>query len=348
MTVTDSRGDRMEDAWRGCVVRFLIAVVAVLAMTLVLVILIDPYDSGRFPSLGITGVSDTNQRTEYVSLGRSDKFNAAIFSDSHGQLLDPDRLTQATGLSFVQLSIPGAYAPEQLAMMGWFIRHHAHIGAIVLAADERWCSENPQPWRWFPFWLYGDSDWQYLVNSLNTRSAGAAFRRIKHALGLLQPSHPRGYDDYEARRPADYRYEFPPLAAAAPAPTMTPVDLGARPFPAIDGLKAELPAGTPLVVVFTPVYIAVLPTDPHALAVLKECKARLARLATSTPRGGFIDYLFDSPIARDQASFQDIDHYRAPVARWIEQEIAEILNGQGAASAYPAKWTRFADKNMRQ
>jgi hypothetical protein len=329
MAVTNPLDDRMEDAWRGCVMRFLAALVGLLALTLAFIIVIDPYDSGRFPSLGITGISDTNQRTEYVSLGRSDKFNAAVFGDSHGQLLDPDRLTQATGLSFVQLSNPGARAPEQLAVMRWFIRHHAHIGALVLAADELWCSENPQAWRWFPFWLYGDSDWHYLVNSLNSRSIGAAVRRIKHALGLLQASHPRGYDDYEARRPADFRFEFPPLPPPrAPPP---PIDLGARAFPALDRLKAELPAATPLVVVFPPVYIAVLPNDPHDLAVLKACKARFAQLAGSTPGGGFLDYLIDSPIARDQASFQDIDHYRAPVARRIEQEIAEILNGQAAA-----------------
>src|SRR4051812_12418261 len=109
MVVTDLRGGRMDDAGRGCIARFLVTVVAVLALTLAFIILIDPYDSGRFPNLGIVGVSDTNQRTEYVSLGRSDKFNAAVFSDSHGQLLDPERLTQATALSFVQLSIPGAY-----------------------------------------------------------------------------------------------------------------------------------------------------------------------------------------------------------------------------------------------
>src|SRR5215813_13491356 len=134
--------ERSDDhAWRGFVACFLAMLVAVLALALAFVVLIDPYDSGRFPSLGIAGVSDTNQRTEYVSLGRSDKFNAAIFSDSHGQLLDPERLTLATGLSFVQLSVPGAYAPEQLALMDWFIRHHAHVGAIVLATDDRWCSD---------------------------------------------------------------------------------------------------------------------------------------------------------------------------------------------------------------
>jgi hypothetical protein len=152
-------------------------------------------------------------------------------------------------------------------------------------------------------------------------------------MGLLQPSNPRGYDDYEARRPAEYKFDFPPPPPAAPA-AATAIDLSDRPFPAIARLAAELkaaPAGTPLVVVFPPVYIAVLPNDAQSLAVLKECKARLARLATSTPRGGFLDYLIDSPIARDQASFQDIDHYRAPVARRIEQEIASVLNGQGAA-----------------
>src|SRR5262249_35703706 len=81
--VTSSRSEQMASAWRRCLVRFLAACGAVLGLTLAVVILIDPYDSGRFPSLGIAGVSDNNQRTAYVSLGRSGKFDAAIVSDSH-------------------------------------------------------------------------------------------------------------------------------------------------------------------------------------------------------------------------------------------------------------------------
>jgi hypothetical protein len=305
MTMTDAAPDRTDTAWCGFVVRLLAMFVAVLAVTLAFVILIDPYDSGRFPNLGISGVSDTTQRTENVSLGRSKKFNAAVFGNSHGQLLDPDRLTQATGLSFVQLTIPGAYAPEQLAMMRWFIRHHPRIGALVLAADARWCSADPQPWKWFPFWLYGDSDLQYLANSLNSRSVGAAFRRIKHAMGLLQPSHPRGYDDYERRLPPDYRFDFPP---PAPAPASAAFDLGPRQFPAIDRLAAELeaaPAGTPPRRSIS----RCCPTTRNRSPCSRKCKARLARLAAARPRGGFLDLLVDSPIARDQASFDDIDHY---------------------------------------
>jgi len=112
-------------------------------------------------------------------------------------------------------------------------------------------------------------------------------------------------------------------------------DLSARAFPAIDQLAAELaaaPAGTPLVVVFPPVYYAALPTAPQRIAALRECKARLARLAARTPGGGSLDYLVDTPLTRDQASFQDLDHIRAPVARQIEQAIAGMLKGASAAS----------------
>lgn len=323
-----------EAAWRRFVVRVIAVFVVVLAATFAFVILIDPYDSGRFPSIGISGVSDVSQRTLNVSLGRSEKFDAAIFGNSHGQLLDPERLSQSTGLSFVQLTIPGTFAPEQLAMMHWFIRHHPRIGALVLVADRLWCSEHPESWNWFPFWLYGDSDVEYIVHSLNARSAGAAWRRIKYAMGLLEPSRPRGYDDYEKGRPADYRFDFPKRVPSVRRLTAV-IDLSARAFPAIDRLAAELaaaPAGTPLVVVFPPVYYAALPNAPQRIAELRECKARLERLAARTPHGGLLDYLVDSPLTRDQASFQDLDHHRAPVARRIEQEITGVLKGLTAAS----------------
>jgi hypothetical protein len=333
-----SRPDETSDAaWRGFVVRFVAVFFAALAVVLAFIVLVDPYDVGRFPTLGISGISDDNQRTENVSLGRSKKFNAAIFGNSHGQLLDPERLSQATGLSFVQLAIPGANAPEQIAMIHWFVRHHARIGALVIAADERWCGTDPQPWKWFPFWLYGDSDVQYLVNSLNSRSAGAGIRRIKNAFGLVNASNPRGYDDYEIGIAKDYRFDFP-LPSAKPAPTaseIAAVELGNRPFPAIDRLAAEIaaaPADTPLVILFPPQYYATLPDEAYAAAVLKECKARFARLATGAPRRGFLDFFVDSPITRDSDNFNDIEHYRAPVARRIEQEIAGVLTGRPVAA----------------
>src|SRR5689334_2395430 len=108
MTATDAQPARIEEAaWRRFVLRFVVVFAATLAAVLCFVILVDPYDSGRFPSVGITGTADVSQRTLNVGLGRSQKFNAAIFGNSHGQLLDPERLSRATGLSFVQLTVPG-------------------------------------------------------------------------------------------------------------------------------------------------------------------------------------------------------------------------------------------------
>jgi hypothetical protein len=321
-------------AWRRYAVRLVVVFVAMLVVAFAFIILIDPYDSGRFPSIGIEGISDTTQRTANVSLGRSQKFDAAVFGNSHGQLLDPARLTRQTGASFVQLAIPGADAPEQLAMLHWFIRHHAHIGALVLATDERWCVEDPQPWHWFPFWLYGDSNFEYLINSLNSRSGSAAIRRIKFALGLLKPSDPRGYDDYERGIPRGYRFDFP-TPPPPPAFDTSRVDPGGRKFPAIDRLALELAAaapGTPVVLVFPPQYYSTLPRDAETAAAVAACKARLARLVAGAPHSGFLDYFVDSPMTRDGNNFDDLEHYGAATARQIEAAIAGVLSGTPAAS----------------
>jgi hypothetical protein len=332
MSTAPTRTESTEAAWRGYALRLIAVFGAVLAVVFAFIIAVDPYDSGRFPGIGLVGISDATQRTADVSLGRSNEFNAAIFGNSHGQLIDPARLTQQTGLSFVQLAIPGADAPEQLAVLHWFIRHHATIGALVLATDTRWCVPDPHPWNWFPFWLYGDSDFQYAINLLSTRAGGAAIRRIENALHLVKPSDPRGYDDYERGIPSGYRFDFP-TPPPPPAFETSTVDPAAYPFPAIDRLAAELvaaPADTPVVILFPPEYYSRLPRDAGTAAVLAACKARLARLASGAPRRGFLDYFVDSSLARDGGNFDDLEHYRASVARRLEADIARILSGTSA------------------
>ena len=46
-------------------------------------VLIDPYDSGRFPGLGIVGVDDASPRTSNVSLGRDPQFDAVVIGNSN-------------------------------------------------------------------------------------------------------------------------------------------------------------------------------------------------------------------------------------------------------------------------
>ena len=325
--------DGSDVAWRGFVLRYVASFVGALVLVFAFILLVDPYDSGRFPSIGIAGISDATQRTENVSLGRSARFDAAIFGNSHGQLIDPERLSQLTGLSVVQLAIPGANPPEQISVLHWFIRHHGRIGGLVLAVDPRWCGDDPQPWKWFPFWLYGDSDLAYLANMLSTRSIDAAARRIKNAFGLVHPSDPRGYDDYERGVTAGYHFDFPPAVPPPPAAAVAAAAAAYadRRFPAIDWLAGELKAvaaDTPTVILFPPQYASTFPASADAAGLLRACKARVAGLVAGSPRRGFLDFLVESEITRTRANFLDEEHYRAPVAREVEHAIARVLTGQ--------------------
>ncbi len=243
----DAKTMSISDAdWRRFVMTFLLVLLGGLAVLYGLIIAIDPYDTGRYPTPLPPGVSDENQQTASASNGRNPAFDAAVFGNSHGMLLSPARLANITGLPFVQMTSPGSGPREQMILMRWFMRHHAHIKAFVLAADQTWCTHDPAiPMLYqFPPWLYSDSHLEYLAHMLNTRSVTTAYRRVLVALGFVKPTDPDGYWDYEAGRAWNFRPEIP--AGGTLAPILS--DSIDRSFPAItalDKVLAKLPADTP-------------------------------------------------------------------------------------------------------
>jgi len=301
-----------------------------LALLCILIIAIDPYDSGRVPTFMPAGVSDENQQTANASDGRNPRFNAAVFGNSHGMLLSPARLTNLTGFPFVQMTSPGSGPREQMLLMHWFMRHHQRIGAFVLAADQTWCTHDPAiPMLYqFPPWLYGDSNLDYLAHLLNTRAVTTAYRRVLLALGFIKPTDPDGYRDYEVGRTWNFRPEI------APGGTLGPIlaDTADRAFPAIkalDKVLADVPADTPVIVLMPPQFYTLLPPAGSPKATdLAACKAELASRVRARTRGAFLDYLTDTPIARNPENFMDAEHYRANVARAIEKDIAAVLAGE--------------------
>jgi hypothetical protein len=317
-------------AWRRFVMTFVLVFGGGLALLYILIIAIDPYDTGRFPTFMPAGVSDENQQTANASDGRNPRFNAAVFGNSHGMLLSPARLTNLTGLPFVQMTSPGSGPREQMLLMRWFMRHHQRMGAVVLAADQTWCTHDPTiPMLYqFPPWLYGDSNLDYLAHLLNTRAVTTAYRRVLLALGLIKPTDPDGYRDYEVGRTWNFRPEI------APGGTLGPIlsDAADRAFPALaalDQVLADVPADTPVIVLMPPQFYTLLPAagSPKA-ADLASCKAEIASRVRARPHGGFLDYLTDTPIARNPENFMDAEHYRANVARAIEKDIAAVLAGE--------------------
>src|SRR5262249_22389497 len=150
-------------------------------------------------------------------------------------------------------------------------------------------------------------------------------RRIKLAMGLLAPTDPRGYADYETGHVRNFHPPAPSDIGPSIAPTPNTY------FPALeafDVLPAELPPRTRVVIMMPPVYCTALPgPGTQAAADLSACKAELAR-RLSRQGSAFLDYLIDGPISRDPENFMDLVHYRLNIARLIEDRIAAALDGR--------------------
>ncbi len=310
-------------AWRRWLRAFLATFLGVGGGLFLLLVLIDPYDSGRFPGLGLVGVDDRSPRMAHVSRGRDKQFDAAIFGNSTGQLIDPAAIGPASGHRFTQMTIPKTGPREQVAMMRWFLRNHPVPGALVVAADPLWCETDPEAELLypFPFWLYG-SDLGYLAGLVNSKSLERAAWRVRLALGGGRANDQAGFSDYTVGSVFGYTAPEQPW-------TMDPGAAGrAYVFPGIELFRAflaELPAATKLVVVTPPMAAGALPPAGSAEAALDAaCKAQLRALVEG--RGGtFLDYRVDDAHARNPAMFFDHVHYHRDLARVMEGGIVGAL-----------------------
>lgn len=326
---------RVASAWRRFVSVFVGMFFGLLALVLVAIVLIDPYDTGYFPSPIGPGVVDDNDYTNIVGRARVPRFNAAIIGNSHGLLIDPVRLSAATGLSFVQLTPLGSGPREHMEVMAYFLRRHTDVRALILVADQTWCTHDPALTSIvlargyeFPRWLFAESRVRYLANMLNTRSLRMARRRIQFAIGTLAPIDPVGVAAY----PADWDWRNAP---DAPSQRRGEPLNGSRAqidasFPAIDRFAAML-AGiadtVSIVAVLPPEYYMLLPApETKQAAELAMCKERLADLLARRRRTGFVDFLTDSALSRARSNFADVRHMQENVARILEERIVRGLN----------------------
>lgn len=303
---------------------------------LALAFLVDPYDSGRSSLLSAGAVRPQGPRTAAASRGRDPAFSGAVFGNSHIQLVEPARLTSATGIPFVQLSVPATGPGEQLALMGWFLRHHPRPEALVVAVDDFWCIDDPalpndKP---FPFWLYSHDLLPYLRGLLRWPVAQEVVGRIGWLMGPRRKvARADGFWDYEPDyiRLGDLDGERFRSAREAPVPDTPDPGKGGPRFPAAEklgALVAALPSETPVVMVFPPVYAAGLPREgtPRAQAEAA-CRAAMGQALARHPLSALVDDRRDRPALHDPALFFDRTHYRHDLARPLADAIAATLNG---------------------
>ncbi|MEZ0172041.1 hypothetical protein [Microvirga sp. TS319] len=294
--------------------------------------LIDPYDTGRSPFSGEPNLYGQKDVNATASVGRSPKFKAAVIGNSTIALIKPSRLTELTGLPFAQLSVPGSQIPEQLTVIDWFMKHHDRAAkALVISVNrDTWCTRDPQragenP---FPFWRFRDSSVEYLSGLLSVSSLEQAGRRLGLVRSAKAQSAMDGYWDYEpfyAELLADPRRWREGLFRQGNDQRGYPDGS----FPAVQVLErklATLPADLSVVLVFPPVFSAKQP-KPETPRYTSEqaCRQAFTELAARRPNTAVVDWWHDRPDLKRTELFIDQIHYRHPIARKIEDDIAAAL-----------------------
>jgi hypothetical protein len=320
--------------WERFAALLVVTAAVLVAGILVFAYAIDPYDTGRSALFAKPGVRPQGPRTANASRGRDAAFNAAVFGNSHIQLLSPERLRAKTGLDFVQLTVPATGPKEQFVLIDWFLRHRqASAKALVVAADAYWCTDDPaltnaKP---FPFWMYSRNPAEYAKGLFRYDILEEFPRRIGYVLSRNpERAPPDGYWDYE---PEYLRlgYKADPALRARleqrPVDNVPPSTTGR--FPAADVLRAlasALPTELALILVFPPNYAALLPQPGTARAETnRACKAALAAAARAHDKSAVIDWQVDRPENHQPDLYFDQSHYRQPIARAIEDDVADAV-----------------------
>jgi hypothetical protein len=320
--------------WTGFTGAFLGAAVLIAAAFLAAAFLLDPYDTGRSPLALKEGVRPQGPRTALASRGRDPSFTAAIFGNSHIQLISPEELRARTGIPFVSLIAPATMPKETFATIDWFLRHHRKTPpkAIVVGIDNYWCTPNPalpneKP---FPFWLMSRSLPEYLGGLMRFDLLEELPRRIGYiASGKAERARPDGYWNYESGYGVQGYGTDPEIRARLEKPLEAGGGNSEGPFPAATGLEELMrtaPAETALILLRPPVYVTALSKPGTADAAADAaCRKAFADLAARRPRTALVDWRVDRPELNDPALFFDHSHYRQPIARLVEADIAAAL-----------------------
>jgi len=294
--------------------------------------LIDPYDTGRSPLSGGSNLRGQKEVNATASVGRNPAYTAAVIGNSTVALLMPARLTELTGIPFSQLSVPGAQIPEQLTVIDWFMKHHRDTATALVIGINRdtWCGKDPDKAGMspFPFWRFSDSSAEYLAGLISVSTIEQAGRR----LGLIRRSKTQssqdGYWDYEPF--------YAQLLANPPRRLKALMKRedgrhahGDASFPAVGVLERKLtslPDNLSVVLVFPPVFTAKQPPAGTPRYVSEQaCRQRFIELASKRPNTAVVDWWLDRSELKNPDVFIDQIHYRHPIARAIEDDIAAAL-----------------------
>lgn len=326
--MVDAVHDQSRGAWRSFIKAILAAATALYVAGFAFLAVIDPYNSGRVTPFDLRGIPDMLPHFGNASRARDQRFDAAIFGNSHMQALKPSRLDDLTGLRFVSLMMPGTFAADQLDTLEWYLAAHPHPRAIVIGTDVYWCRDWSARNEIYPRWLYVTSPFAYLSGLAKYKNFGEAGKRLAHlrsGKGVLRPD---GYWDYsvfyEGRRQRGDEGSRTYLTEIRPFPINE-----RRTYPDLDRLAEllpRIPGETAVILLRPPTYRTAFPASDTAEGrSFLACRDRIEALASSRPRTAVVDMTKPSPATEDPENFYDWVHYRDRMAVLVEKAIADAL-----------------------
>jgi hypothetical protein len=315
--------------WRRLLALYLASALALGGITVGLILALDPYDTGRFSLFADVGVPNFGPRLTAASRAREREMDTAIIGNSTIQLIDPARLSEQSGGHVVSLTVPGTGPEEQLVIARYFLAHHGKSArGLVFGIDGTWCGARLALLNPFPFWLYAESDLDYIDNMMRLASVEKAVAKAKLLLGRGHAAARNGYDDYERDRPWDadaarHRLNQAAVDAAVPDQDAPADNIAAAPL--LTEFLASLPTAVPVVLVIPPRY-----RDPHAIPAVpavarqRACTVAYRKVAHGRAKTAMLDFIEQKDVAGPD-EFWDPIHYRAPVARRMEAAIVAAL-----------------------
>ncbi|CAN7269854.1 hypothetical protein LJR009_001159 [Bosea sp. LjRoot9] len=348
--------------WLAWTMAFLVSALVLGGVLFGFVVALDPFGLRVQAGVPARPLMDLNQRYMYPQLVRSGAFDSGVFGTSTMRLLDPAILSRSIGGRFANLAMNAATPWEQVQMADLFARTVTAPKAVIWGLDLTWCESDattpakrltPRP---FPPWLYDGASWADAPRQLNLTTLEISARLLAHRLGYL-PARIRG-DGYEVFTPPEASYDLararshlypdnhgfaPDLTPLSPPAAVSEAERLSWRFPALawlDEALSSFPAGTSKLIVLPPTHIAAQPREGSVAAQrYNACKAALRGLA-ARQGATIVDYAHGSAVTEVDQNYWDPLHFRLPIARRVEADLAAVSHGQPLAPDGAARLVR--------
>lgn len=318
---------------------FIVLVVSVYAM----ILLVDPYQNVPFSLALDRAPISSNQRFAYPAIARSPRFDSVIIGSSTVRLLQPENLNSLTGARFANLAMNSATAYEQMRLHELFLDNHADAKHVIIGIDDSWCRREAvfekYTFRAFPEWMYDHNRWNDLLYMFNDKALENTVRLLELIAGKRRAKYEKdGYRDFtvnfgaydiDAVRKRLYPNGPPALRNEVNlAPSSDRKEWAFAAHDLLANMLARADGRTATMLLFTPLHVDYL---ARGEALYRECKGRIFNLAHQHG-AGVIDFMVNSKITQADENYWDPLHFRAGVARRLEEEIAAALNGSSRSS----------------